>query len=287
MSRVQAPPRPPRARRRPRTAAASKTAARTARSNVRRAPVDVARSRRRTRLRRSVAALAVAVLVAGGGTGAWAGYDAAKDHGLLAVRQIALEGQARLPEALLLERIGPLVGTDLPDVDVDAVSEALLSHPWIERVAVRRMYPGTLWVRVWERRPAALVTPPSGGDGVMVDLEGVVLGPPEPWQDGDLPRLTGIDVRRKVAGDRVDAARVALGVAVARAWGPDALVDVADPEDPLLLVEALRVRLGAGGGYPWRLDRLSALRPEILALAGRNGAEVDLRYDDRVIARPL
>jgi POTRA domain, FtsQ-type len=225
-------------------------------------------------------------LVAGVGTGSVFGYGWAKAHGLLAVREIALEGQSRLPEEMLLARIGLPPGIALPDVDVAAVSSALLSHPWIERVSVRRLYPGTLWVRVWERSPAAVVTT-AQGDGVMVDPQGVVLGAPGGPGADDLPRLTGIDVRRRVAGDRVDAGKVALGLSVARAWGPDALVDVADPDDPLLLVEALRVRLGAKGGYGWRLNRLSALRPEIMALAGPHGAEVDLRYDDRVIARPL
>jgi len=254
--------------------------------NVRRGPVDVARARARATRRRVLGTALGVALLAGLGTGAVVGYGWAKAHGLFAVRQIALEGQTRLPEDMLLARIGLPPGIALPDVDVAAVSSALLSHPWIERVSVRRLYPGTLWVRVWERSPAAVVTSVSG-DGVMVDPEGVVLGAPDGPGADDLPRLTGIDIRRRVAGERVDAAQVALGLSVAKAWGPDALVDVADPDDPLLLVEALRVRLGVKGGYRWRLRRLSALRPEIMALAGPHGAEVDLRYDDRVIARPL
>jgi cell division septal protein FtsQ len=261
-------------------------AAKPANRNVRRGPVDVARARRRATRRRTLVTALSALLITGAGTGAVLGYGWAKAHGLLAVRQIALEGQARLKEEMLLARIGLPHGIALPDVDVAAVSSALLSHPWIERVSVRRLYPGTLWVRVWERSPAAVVTTVQG-DGVMVDPEGVVLGAPDGPGAADLPRLTGIDARRRVAGERVDAAKVALGLSVAKAWGPDALVDVADADDPLLLVEALRVRLGARGGYGWRLARLSALRPEIMALAGPHGAEVDLRYDDRVIARPL
>jgi cell division protein FtsQ len=272
--------------RRGRKGVRSKGPAKPPNRNVRRAPVDVARARRRAVRRRGVGmVLAVALLLGAGVGGVW-GYGQAKAHGLLALRQIALEGQARLPEELLLKRIGLSPGIDLPDVDVAAVSSALLSHPWIQRVSVRRLYPDTLWVRVWERSPAAVVTS-SGGAEVMVDPEGVVLGAADEAATGDLPRLTGIDARRRVAGDRVDAAQVALGLSVAKAWGPDALVDVADPDDPLLLVEALRVRLGAKGGYGWRLSRLSALRPEIMALASKKGAEVDLRYDDRVIARPL
>jgi cell division protein FtsQ len=265
-------------------------AAKAANRNVRRDPVDVARARRRTIRRRVLGTVLAVTLLAGGGVGAVYGYGQAKAHGLLAVREIALEGMARLPEAMLLKRIGLPQGIALPDVDVAAVSSALLSHPWVERVSVRRMYPGTLWVRIWERSPAAVITTSSAatsGEEVMVDREGVVLGDADDAETADLPRLTGIDARRKVAGERVDAGKVALGLAVAKAWGPDALVDVADPEDPLLLVEALRVRLGAKGGYRWRLARLSALRPEIVALASKKGAEVDLRYDDRVIARPL
>jgi len=280
---MRTPARTPRtgaARKRP----AAKAAPRTGR-NVRRAAPSGDAAARKARLRRRLKAAGAACLVAAVGAGLWAGGVQLKRHGYLRVNHIAFEGQSRIAESQLVSRLGLPEGIDLPDVDLGAVAAAVLSHPWIERVTVRRSYPDALSIRVWERTPVAVVR--TGGRELMVDAGGVVLGLPDPDADA-LPRLTGIETKARNAGDRVDAARVALGARVARAWGePGALVDVADPEDPLLLADGLRVRLGADGGYRWRLARLAALQPEIAALAGRHGAEVDLRYDDRVIARPL
>lgn len=261
-------------------------APRTVKANVRKAPAPQARARRVAAWRRGLLGAGLALLLGGAAFGLTWGFTQAKAHGLLQVRHIAFEGQARIPEGELMARLGLPDGIDLPDVDLSAVAGAVLSHPWIERVTVRRDYPDSLRIRVWERTPVAVVRATGGAD-VMVDAEGVILGPPDPGADA-LPRLTGVDAARPHAGERVDGARVRLGAEVAEAWGEGgALVDVADPDDPLLLADGLRVRLGAQGGYAWRLGRLSALKDEIDALAGKHGAEVDLRYDDRVIARPL
>jgi len=283
------PPRTPGGARAPKARTApARTAAppRAPKANVRKASAPQAQARRRNAWRRGLIGTAVVVLVGGGACGLAWGFGQAKAHGLLQVKHITFEGQARIPENELLARLGLPKGIDLPDVDLGAVAGAVLSHPWIERATVRRDYPDSLRILVWERTPVAVVVK-GDGPGLMVDAEGVILGPPDP-DAGDLPRLTGIEARRPAAGERVDGARVRLGAQVADAWGaPGALVDVADPADPLLLADGLRVRLGAAGGYAWRLARLAALKDEIAALAGKHGAEVDLRYDDRVIARPL
>jgi cell division protein FtsQ len=269
----------------PRKGRAAAPAAR--RRNVRRAPGADAAARRAAVQRRMLAWAGAGLLLGGTCAGLAWGTVALKAHGFFQVRDIAFEGHARIAEDQLLARLTLPEGIDLPDVDLDAVSRAVLSHPWIERVRVRRFYPDALNIRVWERTPVAVLARGAKSRGMMVDAEGVLLGPPDPGAAG-LPRLTGVPYQGLSTGDRVPTAPVLLGVRVARAWGsPGALVDVADPEDPLLLADGMRVRLGAQGGYGWRLARLAALGTEIAALAGRNGAEVDLRYDDRVIARPL
>ncbi len=232
--------------------------------------------------------LLTGVILAGGlGFGSLYAFHALTERGLFQVRHIGISGQNRIPEDRILSRLDLPRDINLFDVDLQAVSGSVLTHPWIERVTVRRTYPSTINIRVWERTPAAILTRHNGSSTMMVDAEGVVLGAQEA-SAGALPRFTGLPFAGLVAGDRVDGKRVRQGLQVAKAWGnPDVLVDLGDAHDPLLLADGMRIRLGNNGGYDWRLDRLSGLREELRGIAGKQGAEVDLRYDDKVIARPL
>lgn len=232
--------------------------------------------------------LLIGIILAGGlGFGSLYGFQALTERGVFQVRHVGISGQAHIPEDRILSRLDLPKGINLFDVDLKAVSGSVLTHPWVERVTVRRTYPSTISIRVWERTPAAVLTKRSGSATMMVDAEGVVLGAQED-SAGPLPRFTGLPFDGLVAGDRVDDARVRQGLAVAKAWGdPDVLIDLGDEYDPLLLVDGMRIRLGSKGGYEWRLARLAGLKEELRGIAGKQGAEVDLRYDDKVIARPL
>lgn len=252
--------------------------------NTRRGDQAARRRQRADGVKAGVAVTLTLALCAATGWGAWFAWGAMRDHGFFAVRHIEISGVARLSEATVLARLDLPEGADLPSLELGAVSDAVLSHPWIERVTVRRIYPGTLAIRVWERTPAAVLE--QGDLRLMVDRDGVVLGPPEPGMD-DLPRLTGIPIKGLTAGRRVHAAAVRTGILVAEAYGQPAIVDVADLHDPLLLADGMRIRLGDKGGYDWRLKRLERLGPALDDLSGKHGAEVDLRYADRVVARPL
>lgn len=260
------------------------------RRNVRRPAVPEAPRAALRPARVAAVVLTLGVLIAGGGGAAY-GLSALAERGFFDVRHVDISGNARIPEDKVLGRLGLPEGIRLYRVDLEAVSRSVLSHPWVERVSVRRSFPSTLHIRIWERTPRAVLTAadgdPGGPGAVMVDVEGMVLGRPDEAAR-DLPRLTGFAAVRRVAGDRVDPERVIRGLSVARAWhAPGALVDVADLHDPLLLVDGMRIRLGNRGGYDWRLDRLRQLGPELANLRGKQGAEVDLRYDDKVVARPL
>ncbi|MBI5137555.1 MAG: FtsQ-type POTRA domain-containing protein [Nitrospirae bacterium] len=283
MSRVPATPPAEAAPARPGAPGAA-GARRAAARNVRKSDQSGRRQRKAAGLRRGAVAALVLTLCGATGWGAWATWDAMRERGFFLVRQIEITGTARLSEADVLARLDLPEKADLPGLDLNAVSDAVLSHPWVERATVRRVYPGTLAIRVWERIPAAVAE--AGDKRLMLDADGVVLGPPEPDMD-DLPRLAGIPIRGLSAGDRVRPERVRAGLLVANAYGRPSLVDVADLHDPLLLADGLRIRLGDRGGYDWRLKRLERLAPALEELAGQHGAEVDLRYADRVVARPL
>jgi len=289
MSPQVTPSAPRKTSKRPRLPGLSKPR-RNVRRNVRVATVKAKRQQTGQHIRSSLRGVLVLLLVCACGWGGVQGYQAMLDNGFFAVKQIEISGTARISEAQVLARLDLPEGADLPDLDLTTISASVLSHPWIERATVRRTYPNTIAIQVWERTPSALLTESAKGKPVqflMVDRSGVILG--QPTADAvDLPRLTGIPINGLTAGDRVSAKRIEIGMLVALAYhGNTPLVDVADIGDPLLLVDGMRIRLGGRGSYRWRLERLKALGPELNKLAGKHGAEVDLRYPDRVVARPL
>ncbi|MDH5525922.1 MAG: FtsQ-type POTRA domain-containing protein [Nitrospirota bacterium] len=255
--------------------------------NQRRPDPVTARTAARVRLRRTLKHIMLTVLLSGLLGGLGYAYHTALGTGLLDVKHVQFAGNARIPEEKLLARLQLPTGARLPGLDLEAVSRSVLTHPWVERVSVRRLYPSTLTIRVWERTPRAVLLDGTGQPHLMVDAEGMVLGRPEEGSHR-LPQLSGIVIKGVVTGDRVDLQQVTVGLEVASAYGrPGGRVDVADPRDPLLLADGMRVRVGDAGGYHWRLERLARLREELHRMGGKQGTEVDLRYDDRVVARPL
>ncbi len=290
-----------------------KRASKPAKKNLRKPTPKAAAKQRSLNLRWVGLGLLVVALAGGLSGGAYLGWTALINSGSLQVKHITISGNRAIGEEQIAARLDLAAGINLPQVDLAAVSSAVLSHPWIGHVTVRRRYPDTLWIRVWERSPAGVLWAAAPAKksrkkarqpaAVLVDRDGVVLGKAGA-ESPHLPRLLGTTRDHKpltywrllklVAGDKVNQMQVRRGLAIARAYRQSRLggvapvqVDVTDLRDPLLLVDGMRVRMGDKGGYEWRVQRLVQLRPELRELAGEKGTEVDLRLRDRVVARPL
>ena len=81
--------------------------------------------------------------------------------------------------------------TDLSDIKAD-----LEKRPWVETVAVRRVWPDRLEINIREKKPLAYWT-----DGRLVSRTGELFMPPNPEVAGRLPTLAGPDERvRDVIG---------------------------------------------------------------------------------------
>lgn len=75
--------------------------------------------------------------------------------------------------------------TDLSDIKAD-----LEKRPWVETVAVRRVWPDRLEINIREKKPLAYWS-----DGRLVSRTGELFVPPNPEVAGRLPRLSGPDER--------------------------------------------------------------------------------------------
>lgn len=202
------------------------------------------------------------------------------------VQDVEISGLRYLTRGEVLELMDITTETSIWG-DRDRWTRALTEHPMVKEVALRRRMPGTLVVRVLERRPVALVpTPmlePVDADGVRLPIDPAkyrldlpVVMPAEPVAEGS--RLVPGATRRLLAqvGRLMEADTAFLQMVSEVEWSETTLVARwSEPTvDFLLEADASPERVREG---------LSVLADAV----GRGGAptEIDLRYADQVVVR--
>ncbi|MCC7275187.1 MAG: FtsQ-type POTRA domain-containing protein [Alphaproteobacteria bacterium] len=139
----------------------------------------------------------------------WAAHQAAQvAHGLvaaaadagLAVDEILVEGRLHTPREMILAAVDARRGTPLLAVDPGVVKERLEGLPWVRSAAVERQLPGTIYIRLVERRPMAVWQ--RRGQLVLIDHQGHELGNEGIEYFPRLPFIVGEDAQR-VAADLV------------------------------------------------------------------------------------
>jgi cell division protein FtsQ len=263
---------------------------------------DVVDPRRRSRLRRLwLKAFLGIALAAGLGLGLTHAYRKASVAHLFEIKKVKLAGLERLKPADLEPLIGLKPSETLPDLDLRAVQERILSHPWVRAAQVRKTYPDTLSVRVEERRPFAVVQADSGD--VLVDESGRILGKvpsdSETGRSGQSPAADPTAGRPRFVGlgpvaaggngfeDRTDFKRAVQAVSELEpdaAGGEEPLrVDVGDRSELVVYWEGLRLRFEPDRVRDgWR--RFLSVKNDIRERRSRIG-EIDLRFPDTVIVR--
>jgi len=149
------------------------------------------------RWRRVVAALRTIAgvgLVAGTSVGfAWVARRHVMTSARFAIAEIAVSGNGQRPAEFIRAETGLQIGSNVFVADLDAAQARLLADPWIADAVLARRLPGTIVVRVTERRAAAIV---AMGDTFLTNAEGepfkkLEVGDP-PEQIASLPLVTGL-----------------------------------------------------------------------------------------------
>ena len=211
---------------------------------------------------------------------------------LFKVTDLEVVGAHYLDAARVLSLAGLAPGQDVFAADLARARQALLLDPRVASAEVRRRLPQGLSVRIVEREPVMLV---SHGVPWEIDSGGVLLPPLQPGVVADVPLLVGPRFLGLPAGARVDRPDVRRGLAWVRALGVPELklagqvseVDVSDAWlTALTLLDGTRVLAPV---WPPGTARLSALGATLLDLKQRGitAGEVDLRFDNQVIVRPV
>jgi cell division protein FtsQ len=246
------------------------------------------RPERRTKVRRArrgwthrlVLVLQLGAALAVVMSGLWTGYSRVMASERLRVAKVDVRGSRFLSEGEVRELLGPAVGENILNLDIESLKSRLRSSPWVADATVTRTLPDTLRVEVRERVPLALAELERlylmDGDGGLIDIYGPRTAA------FDLPIVRGL--QRAEPEDR--RARAILAGALLRDLGElGAEISEVEVEKNGDLRVVLRgagevVRMGAPP-YRSRLLTFLSLREELRARCPR--AEwFDLRYRDRI-----
>lgn len=201
---------------------------------------------------------------------------------VLSVRRVRLLGAKHTQDAELIEAAGLDRSDNLLLVSTDEIERAAESLPWIARAKVRRVLPGTLRVRVVERKPAMMLRldAGSGRSGWLLDADGRVLA--RSRKTKGLPVLAGMSVAAPEPGAVVgsDAVRSALRAyaAMPRGLRRKVVAVFAPTEERLTFTMRDRtlVRFGAAENLAAKNAVLRSVFAELRA-QGRVAAYVDVR----------
>ena len=194
----------------------------------------------------------------------------------LTVREVRIEGAANTPRALIRNALGVRPGDPILAFSPQAARERLEALAWVEGAEVERRLPGTILVRVTERRPFAIWQ--NQGRFAVVDREGRVVATDRLDAFGPLPLIVGVGAEKHAAAlyDLLEEAPEVLA-------RTQALVRVGERRWNLHLHNGADVLLPEGQEAA-AVARLKQLQKQS-ALLDRPLAAVDLRLPDRLVLR--
>lgn len=203
----------------------------------------------------------------------------------LAVRTIRVEGalHASVDE---IAAVSDASGRNVLGLDLDAVRERVLAHPWVATATVRRDLPQALRITIVERVPTAVVE--MTGVSTLVDASGDVIA--VAGAAAGLPAITGLDelppgerdaarvrVARTLAAVRDKAPQFFETISSAEAGSSDRVVIHAPGHPPIWLAGPESADELAGYAARWRGIRAS-IGPV---------SRVDARWRDRLFVMPV
>lgn len=212
----------------------------------------------------------------------------------LAVSQLAIRGNVRLSPAEVEALLDGIRGQNIFRVNFAEYRKRLMDSPWVAGVAMSRVLPATIVVRIEERVPMAIAR--QGQQLYLVDDQGVIMDEFGPqYRDFDLPIVDGLVKSPKSGGPSVDEAGVRVTGRFLSALGlrPElrrrvSQIDVSNPHDLIVLLDDDPTLLHVGDAR--FVERLTTYL-QVASLLHEQRSDIDyadLRLDDieRIIVGP-
>jgi cell division protein FtsQ len=136
------------------------------------------------------------------------------------VREIEVEGGRKIPKETL-HSLAVIEGMpNLFSVKLKEVIKRLETHPWIEQVRVRKVFPNKILIQIEERKPIAII---QLEDLYYIDAKGEIFSPVGEGDGYNYPYLTGLS-RRVLEKDPTEAKRlIAKALEILRIEGQEKL----------------------------------------------------------------
>jgi cell division protein FtsQ len=259
----------------------------------RRAHVSPARKRSRfafSRKRAAMVAVSAAFLLFVG----YRAFELVMSAEALTVTRITVSGISRLSRGEVLSLLDGLAGRNMLLVSLDEWRQKVLSSPWVEDAALRRVLPGRVDVVIAERQPMGIGR--MAGALYLLDQHGGIIDEFGPSHaEFDLPLIDGLALttRSTAGGPVVDEGRAALAARVLLSLqgrpelaGRVSQIDVSDARDAVIILknDTVLIRVGEdqfAERLQSYLELASALREKVPQMD-----YVDLRFGERVYVRP-
>ncbi|MBW4091316.1 MAG: FtsQ-type POTRA domain-containing protein [Proteobacteria bacterium] len=194
------------------------------------------------------------------------------------VSHIVIEGRANTPEPVLRAALDVRIGEPIMGVSISKAQARIERLSWVDHATVERRLPGTIVVRLIERRPFAIWQ--DHGTFTLIDRAGNVVTNRNVADFRTLPLVVGPGAP-EAAARLIDALNAAPDIARRM----EAAVRVADRRWNLLLKSGLTVRLPEGHVVA-AITRLVALDQKF-DLLDRPLRFVDLRLPNLLVVRPI
>lgn len=133
--------------------------------------------------------------------------DRLRDPNFMPVRLVTVDGEMRHLDRANLERaVTQAVDGGFFSVDLERIRSQVEALPWVESVSIRRVWPGTLRVKVVEQQPLA-----RWGDDALINQQGRIFRPDPLPQLPGLAQLIGEDRDALAITREYQRIRVLLG----------------------------------------------------------------------------
>jgi cell division protein FtsQ len=195
----------------------------------------------------------------------------------LGVTEIQIDGRANTPERLLRATLGVSVGDPILGFSVEQAARRIETLSWVAHATVERRLPGTIVVRLQERRPFAIWQ--NNGKFMLIDRTGQVVTNENVADFRQFPLLVGPG-----APDGAAALIDALNDHPAIASRVVAAVRIGERRWNLQMKPGTEVLLPEGHEAA-ALDRLSQLE-EQHKLLDRPLARIDMRLPTMLVLHP-
>ena len=190
-----------------------------------------------------------------------------------AIDEIRVSGNQQTSEIDIFDRVGLDGWTSLVGFDPEAARERIVSLPWVEAAAVRKVYPSTLEVKVVERVPFAIWQ--QGSRLSLIEESGAVISPMSGSRHSQLPLVVGLGAGEHAARFLAEVAAYPELAAQVRGY-----IRVSDRRWDLRLENGVTVRLPERGSGAALRDLLAL--DKTYGLLSRDIEAVDMRFADRL-----